>query len=68
MWFAALMICTSLGCFILDDTRGPYKTEDKCLIRLLEMHMEAPDYLQAMGYFGYQVNEGDCSYDETKRA
>jgi|DEB0MinimDraft_6_1074348.scaffolds.fasta_scaffold621776_1 3-oxoacyl-[acyl-carrier-protein] synthase III len=39
--FTAMLLACSIylptNCVQFDDTRGPYKTEDECIVRLAEM-------------------------------
>ena len=63
MFEAIILICT-LGlpevygnCEEVKDTRGPYPTEHRCKVRVIEILQELPEYRPYSYPKGYRCNE-----------
>ena len=63
MFEAIILICT-LGlpevyknCEEVKDTRGPYATEHRCKVRVVEIIQELPEYRPYSYPKGYRCNE-----------
>lgn len=50
MFEAFLFVCLSTNqCFIAENTRGTYPTEEKCIQRTQEIHFDVADMLASQG-------------------